>query len=557
MKKLDNIDENNTEDIKEEMKEELENTEEIKDIAEDADDIEEMENLETFEESLENESEKETSQEGIKKIFSNFSITKFKHGGVTTAMTALFIVLVIAVNILVGIFAERFPSVNIDLSAQKLNTLSETAIDAVKEVKEDIEIFVLASEEQARKNYISSAIPYEQIPNLLDKFKEANSKIKVTYIDLDEKPTFMNQYSKEDLATGMVIVQSAKRYKVLNMAGELFNASQDQQTGDVTYFSMVDGALANAIGMVNRDSMPVVAFASGHNELLEVSIRGGFENLLAAQGFEVKEFNVMTEEVPEETQIVVIPAPKTDYTKPEIEKLRNYLNDPEATVSRTVIYLAEPTQTEIPNLLSFLEEWGVQPQEGVIIETDEAKMFSEPSMMMVEVNGDIISDKSYTKLISIMTAPIITKFAGNDDIVVSSMWETGDTAQVSTINSEGEETLSEKGRQALATLSQRNVNKNKNQITENVIVFGSVYSFLDDFIAVSTFENGTYVSDLLSMLTGIEKNEIYVEQVQTSTSDLMYSKQTLTTIGMGVFCIAIPLLILAVGLVVFFRRRYK
>ena len=60
-----------------------------------------------------------------------FASSKFKHGGMATAFTAGFIVIVILINVVVSILGERFPSLNIDLTAHSVNTLSEHSIDVV------------------------------------------------------------------------------------------------------------------------------------------------------------------------------------------------------------------------------------------------------------------------------------------------------------------------------------------------------------------------------------------------------------------------------------------
>lgn len=66
------------------------------------------------------------------------------------------------------------------------------------------------------------------------------------------------------------MVKTDKRHKTLAVT-DLFSIQQDSSTQQYNYYSKVDGALANALYLVNLDTVPVVAFATGHNEMLTVS----------------------------------------------------------------------------------------------------------------------------------------------------------------------------------------------------------------------------------------------------------------------------------------------
>ena len=72
---------------------------------------------------------------------------------------------------------------------------------------------------------------------------------------------------------------------------------------------MVDSALAGALEMVNMDEVPVLTIATGHDEILSSSNLTAFETLLGSQNFDVQEVDFMLEEIPAETQILLIPAP--------------------------------------------------------------------------------------------------------------------------------------------------------------------------------------------------------------------------------------------------------
>ena len=59
----------------------------------------------------------------------------FKHGSLSVVFTAVFIAVIIVVNILVSALTTRFPSLNIDLPLEGLNTLSEDSLDVAKGIE--------------------------------------------------------------------------------------------------------------------------------------------------------------------------------------------------------------------------------------------------------------------------------------------------------------------------------------------------------------------------------------------------------------------------------------
>ena len=72
-------------------------------------------------------------------------------------------------------------------------------------------------------------------------------------------PQFISDYADDSLTTGKVMVKTDKRHKTLAVT-DLFSIQQDSSTGQYNYYSKVDGALANALYLVNLDTVPVSLF---------------------------------------------------------------------------------------------------------------------------------------------------------------------------------------------------------------------------------------------------------------------------------------------------------
>lgn len=491
-----------------------------------------------------------------------FKGNKFKRGGMATALTVVFIAVVVVLNLLVSVLSERFPSMNIDLTAQKMNTLSDQALEMAKGVQQDTNIYLIGKEEAYENDaiYSSYGLKYSQVMNLAKRLEEANQKIHVQFIDPDTNPDFISRYASESLTTGRVLVSTEKRYKVLSV-DDMFSMSQNQTTGATEMYSNVDSALAGAIEMVNLDKMPVMTIATGHDELLQPDDMSTFMDMMEKQNFDVRQVNMLTEEIPENTQLLMIATPSTDYTAEEIQKLRDLLSDKERQESVSVLVTFYPNQGELPNLTAFLEEWGVSVGTGsVVMESDASRYaLADPRCIMVDSAGEAMKDNTYSRLVSPLSVPLEILFSGNGDVGVEALWTTSEGAYVVTeaTSQEEIENPSETSQQTVATLSSTLAQFGNEFYYRSVIVFGSSNIFSDAFMATA-FDDARYISDLMKLATDTDGSEVTIttQRVQTNTMDVTASQNTIMVLGLGVFTIALPLLVLAAGLGVFLKRRH-
>lgn len=488
---------------------------------------------------------------------------KFKRGSLAVVFTVIFIAVVVVVNVLVSVLTTRFPSLNFDMTKEGLNTLSEEAVDVAKGVAIDTTIYIIGSEDAIRgdKIYTNYGLKYSQVANLADRLREVNDKIKVQFIDPDLNPTFISEYPEDSLSSGKVLISTEKRKKVLSVT-DLFSIQQDQNTGEQKSYSMVDGALANALYLVNLDKVPVVSVATGHEELLSGTNLAALTALLEDNNYEVKTFDILKEEIPADTSMIFVGTPTTDYSADEIAKIEAFLNDKSMESSRTLFFNAFPTQSwaSMPNLKAFLAEWGLEPQNTTVCETDANNVLptqnGDPSYVFATVNKDVFGDKTYENLIMPASASVKRLFNANNDIVTYSAVETQDTAYVQGTEEEMTENP-ETGVQTIVALAQRYMD-NLGQIKSNVVVNGCSTGYLSSFLSNSTFGNKNMTVDLVKDLTDTTDTRVglSVKQTETNTLDIAAPSGVIITLGLGVFTVALPLVVLIAGLVIFLRRRH-
>lgn len=481
-----------------------------------------------------------------------------KRGTTSTAITALVLVGIIVLNVIATALTDRFPSLNIDLTSSGLNSITEETEEIAVDVDKETYIYVIGDESDIKSDsyYSSYGIQYSQLAYIVEKLEETNGLITVEYIDPDLNPTFMSEYADEELTLGDVVVVTERRYKVLTV-NDFFQYTTDDY-GNTYLYSSVEGSLANALYVTNLDEVPVVAFATGHSEEMTDDMMTYVETLFTASAIDVVYFDILTEDIPEETDVLFLPTPTTDYSDSEIEKIEAYLDDTSNNY-RSLFVTSSSGTTELTNFDNLLAEWGISVSNGVLYETDSTHLVSsETRMFLADINTeytDFFDDETeYSLFVNAYTSPIELLFSNNDSIITYPLlYTSGSTYEVT-----GEDDDYSTETYITAALAQRtNIDGGSYSFT-NVVVIGDTYSMDSSFILNSTFDNGSLYVDLINYICGTDDNSIgiSISSVQTASYDVYATYSVIKNVTFLGFTIIIPVAIFGIGLVIFFRRRY-
>jgi ABC-2 type transport system permease protein len=537
---------------------ETKETEEIKQTNEPATQTDAAEQPVQSEKQDEAEEPKKEDKPKQHKIKEYTASARFQHGSISTAFTVGFIAVIILINVIVGILGDKYPSMNLDLTKGSTNTLSTQALDIVKSVKEPVTLYIMATETQTKNDQILTnyGIQYSQVGILAAKIAENNSNIKVEYIDLTKNPTFATKYKSDNLEEGDVLVVGEKRNRVLAYT-DLFDVQYSQDGQSTNTYSKVDSGLASGLNSVMAENLPVVAFDTGHSEKIDATT---YKSLLTSNNFETKDFNLLTDAVPDKTQMIVLGCPSSDYTDEEITKLDAFLSSTKLAGDRTLMVTFHPSQATMPKLATFLKEWGIEVPQAVIVESDQTKYYTnDPSYILstLQTTLSISSKSDYGYFTTPQSNPINLLFDTQGTKKTYSLAKSNATCYLQTSSTKSGETP-EKGTYNTAVLSQDTITSGDKSYKANVITMGSTMMFSSDIMAASTFGNASYMVDLSKYATGTSNAATAVTSisVQTNVSDITLSTGASTVLGLGVFTLLIPLLIAIAGICVYHKRRH-
>ena len=475
-----------------------------------------------------------------------FKSRGFRYGSLATIMTALVIVVVIAVNMVLSILSDRY-SWALDFTSTHMYDISDATKQAVnsldKNTKIDITVFY------NEKNYP------QYLAEPIKRFANLSENINVTYVDPEKQPAALNQYGTDyNVASGAVVVTSGKRVRVFNTTDYL---EQDQETGAMYIY--LEEKLAAGVLFVTKDAIPTVYFVTGHGE----DGYQGLSQLFANNGAEVKEINLMTDKdgFDSSSRIMVICDPRRDYSDAEIRKIQDFVvND--NNLGRSIMYFSATDSVSVPNLEKYLREWGVAYNNDFVLDSTYC-VNTFPNMVISEFTTEELM--STGTVLSTVTSPITPNsrsinllFAEDEQhktqklittIPESSYAKDSTVVTTTTDKEEGDKN----GPFTVAAVSMRYKYINNVQVQSYLFASGSADMLEESVLTYSG--NGEYIMQLYKIM--VDEQDDTILSARKSTSSNVFTPTPQKTFTMVAITVSLLVICFATGLIVFIRRRFK
>lgn len=536
---------------------------------------------------------------------------KLKYGGIATAVTVIFVAVVVLLNVVVAQVCKRNPDAVLDLTTANLYEISDDTVDYIKNLDQDVEI-AISSEEST----FQSDKYYKMISETISKYQGYSDHISVTYFDTTKDPDILSKYQDlyaGDISSNQIIVTSGDRIKVYSLT-DMFEIDQDKyQSYYYGYASLSDcitgfkgeQTLTTAIMNVtdsNPKSVAVITKSNG-NYIFSATQANAYavtamENLLNDNGYDVKELDMVNDTLDAETyDIVVLPAPANDLTMDAIKKLQDFLQNG-GNLGKQLIYVADYTQSVTPNLDAFLKDWNLQVDSSYVREDDNNR--NQTVQIVASAGKGLIApivslgdSENYGGNLANSSLPIVAplarpiqKLPSNNGRVVYSLLQSSDTSYAYPLTqqaSSGEDTTESaseesqeateatttegaattsfdtdsavRGANTVMALSQSQQSTGSDLIESDVIVLGSM-AMMDYYLTQdSSYNNAEYFIGVLNSVCGKEDSIVIASKDMTATSISATQTQLVTLRTIVVFLI--PLAVAAAGIVVFLRRRNR
>lgn len=180
------------------------------------------------------------------KEMSKLNKKTLKNGSYSIAATVILLVVVIVINLIVAQIPEKYTQ--IDVSEQKLYTISEKTEDFLDELEQDVTIY----------HIVQNGYEDDSIVKLLNKFEEESKHIIVETKDPVLYPNFVSQYTDESIYDNSLIVVSGERSKYISYY-DLYEMEYDYYYGSSTTTGFDgEGQIDSAISYVISEDLPVL-----------------------------------------------------------------------------------------------------------------------------------------------------------------------------------------------------------------------------------------------------------------------------------------------------------
>ena len=408
-------------------------------------------------------------------------------------------------------------------------------------LNDDVTVYVLSSEDGADST----------ISQTLKSYEEASSHIKVEYIDPLVNPQFASSYSTSNLSQNSLIVETAKRYKVISY-NEMYETEVDYSTysQNVTGYDG-EGQFTSAISYCTSDDMPKIYIISGHNEY---TLDSGFTTALEKENIDYETISLMEyDAIPDDAECIIIHAPEKDFSEDDANKVIDYLNN-----GGKAFITTEYVEEQMPNFEKILSEFGLTIEKGYAVDTNAGNYYQTPIYLLPNVE---YSDEttgltgSHTYVMAPYAEAIAVPDVDVDSITYTKLLTTSEQSLVKTDVKNATSFDKEEGDIEGPLCIGVKAEKTLDSGSAVLYVFSSAQFFTDDVDNAVSGNNKTLFTNIMSTIASHDVS------VSVPVKSYDYDKLTASTKDVVLFetivVILIPLALIITGFVIWFKRRKK
>jgi len=458
------------------------------------------------------------------------------------AYNAGLILVTAALTLVVNMLADKMPENirSLDVTSNKMYTLTDETKAFVSELTEDIRIYVMAGEEYKDEN----------LDKTLQKLEALSGHITVAYVDPLVNPQFYSNYAETEPSSNSLIVVGPSRSRVVdyyNIYGYNYDSYYEYQ---ITGYDG-EGQIVSALEYVTTDTMPKVYVIGGHNEL---ELEGQFLQAIQKKNIECEPLLLLSaEEVPEDAQAVILNAPLSDYSDDDVDKITAYLEK-----GGNAIIVPAWTDTELPNFERILAYYGVSVAEGIVLEEDADSYYGQiPYLIFPRILYDEMTESIADAIVFAPYAQGLLYDDAAQDISYVPLLETSESSYRKAYEQEELEIETDfrrtendaEGPFVIALRAKKTVENNE---ISNGVIMAVEFFFTEDADSIVPGNNVRAFGDMIGAL--VEEDGTILVPMKLYSAMLAFSTQAAAITGL-LSIIVLPISLLVIGFIIWFRRR--
>ena len=466
------------------------------------------------------------------------------------ANALILIAVVIVVAVLLNIVVEQIP-MNLDLTEEKLFTLTETTENVLAGIEEDISIYALYDRVEGENDTTTA-----DVIKVLDLY-DSYDNIEVSYVDLDKKPAFLTNTvganSAGDYSEGDYIVKCGDRTRRID-GDDMFALYEETYmyiyTQNIVTGLQVETKVTGAIVRVTSD-VPVVYWSVDFGETESSSTYySEFVEAIEDSNYDIKEISLKTDEIPEDASAIIFMSPTEDLTGEAADKLIDWFND-----GGKAFFFMDVEDAQGNRIYASFKKFSLCINNDIIDESDEYKYASDSDSIFktTTLTAGSLEKAEATNVYVLNTRSISILDTADDYQEPEAIMATSNEATAVSLEEEDDTSV---GKKIIAASSQ----KVDGTETSQIVVFGSSGNVQSSALAFFGNSAINVVKDSLEWMD-IETVENPADSIEAKSYNSVMSSivdvtEKETKVIAIIVAIVIPVIILIIGLVVWLRRRH-
>lgn len=443
-----------------------------------------------------------------------------------TAQNWLFWLLLLTAVIVLAQLAEH-TNTRFDLTANQRHSLSPTSLSLLQGLDQTIDIEVFISRHHEFRDLAS---------NILKRYEGASSLVNVRFTDPELAPQRVRELNIRQQGE-IVVSAGSRRQHVLDFSEQ---------------------SITNALISVARQHQPLIVFIEGHGERspfsdanFGLSLWSGY---LQATGVKIESLNLAASpSIPDATSVVVIASPQRPWLEGEIKLIQRYID-----TGGNLLWLAEPEHHLL--LSPVAEQLGLYFNNGRVLDINAQLLgIQDPGFVVI---ANYANHPVATATPSVTLFPDAVAIERNTAIAsdwhYTSLLHTGDQSwiQMNMDSADGflpefNPTTDMSGPFSIGYLLERW--PDSDDTPQRIAVVGD-----GDFASNTFLGNAANLDFANALINWLTEDDALIEIPFRTTPDNQLKLSDSQSMLLGIsFLFVLPLLLIAIGIVVAWRRRRR
>ncbi len=496
---------------------------------------------------------------------------RFKYGALSVTVTVIFVAAIVLINIIFNMVLDRF-DITADLTDNSMYSIDNTTVDYIKGIEDNIRLTVTVEE----SDFENAGSYYKQVSEIVKTFAANNPKITAQYLDLDSNPAFYSSYGAT-LTAGSIIIESEKTGRnVIITPNDYLSPKYNEITAEtysmyyqlgygssgaltVEYYAAAERCFLSGIMNVTNDDPVRVAVLT---EDYGASSPTALVSMLEANAYIVEELKLSSvEKIDSDIDFAILFAPIYDLSNDDLNKIDIWL-DNGGKYDKNFMYVAASTVDVLPNINAYLKDWGLSMDSGYVYQTNDYAFNGGSTYQILEFkegdySGGVDTQTKQTQGDRFKPIELLfDEYSIYKTEAIVSSYEGSVVAPFDGLDGFDPSKAERSGAFPVVAGSSKTFYEGVEPHQSRIYAVSGHYILDRSFMEAAYLNNSDIFLNIFNFASGKDNVEISVspKSFSVQTFEITASQVRAITI---VFAVAVPLLVVAAGVVVIVRRKRR